>query len=251
MCIYALFLFSFPEATSTNDYDSNFTYILLDNLRFVSLDEEEAFRKIQDVSDDHLMYCSNEHAGRAGDVFLATTEAESIRSKSLEKAKFLSYWRSHKVQRNKKGFNFLRKVVSVESSLLRMAGHTCSKLLTEEIHPLEIFLGINVSAIVSTPYNISYSPSALDESGARNHASTSRTNVSLKYIVTPDYPLKSCEDYSYWYTQSSWSYSFYATSSTYVYQLASTQGCADYSYNLGMLSFIGPYFIISSHIVIY
>ena len=206
----------------------------------MSLDEEESFRKIEDMSDNHLMYCSNEHLGRPGDIFLATVQKESIRSKSLEGAKFSSYWRSHKVQKNKKGFNFLRKVISVKSSLLKMSGHTCSKLMTEEIHPLEMFHSINVSALVSTPYNISFSPSTPEENSTRDQAKAPRKDISLNYIVEPDYPLISCEDYTVWSPQSSWYYTFYATTSTFVYQFASTKGCADYNYNLGKVSSILP-----------
>lgn len=141
---------------------------------------------------------------------------------------------SAKVRRNK-GFLLIRKVIKRNRILSSRPGanQKCLKLLTEDLHPLELFERFNIDSVVDKPVRTSYIPrfrsnsSKLVNASSLNNKKTSREGVLA--LPTPASGFTSCSDSSFWYYPSY----RYTDSNTYALSYYGYAFCAEYANNFG------------------
>lgn len=140
------------------------------------------------------------------------------------------FHRSHFIQKNDKGLVLLRKIVKSERiEDEEMKG--CTKLHTEDIHPLQLFESMRIESIGESPFQHTSKERSPEDNIDKSVDSESPPGAgvrldrkALSTIVTPDYPVTHCDisDAAY----------FYGSGNNYAYKVGPSQGCAEYSADL-------------------
>jgi len=127
-----------------------FDYQIKPTMRFHSLDLPSVFTSIRSMDAFEIEHCGAHSlaasAPAVGDVFIASRDGESVHSRS-HSSLVSSYLQSHHVRRNEH-FLILRRVIKRFDA---PHGSPCTRLATEDIHPLEILESVNIHANVSRP----------------------------------------------------------------------------------------------------
>jgi hypothetical protein len=143
--------------------------------------------------------------------------------------------RSHFIERNDKGLVLLRKIVKSERiEDEEMKG--CTKLHTEDIHPLQLFESMRIESIGESPFQHTskerYPTDNVDKSvdiESPPGAGVRPDRKALSTIVTPDYPVITCDISDTGYLSG---YLGYGSGDNYAYKVGASTGCAEYSADL-------------------
>jgi hypothetical protein len=178
-------------------------YSLQDHGRdYYNLDSDLEIRELSSVTDLHVIHC-NQHDWRANDILIGSKSGKWFDSAREHSA----LWAS--------SVNMLQDLVILRRIVSISTHGSCHRVLTERMHPLELFHSVHTETTAEHPFQTTYFNPKIKEN-----------RKLFSSIVTPDSPLVACDD-------SSWG-SFYPVSGgsnedDYQFQLGLTKGCAEFS----------------------
>ena len=216
-------------------YDSRASYSLhSDSSAYVNFDDSRhasLIGSIHEYADGHIIQCGHTQNIPDGTFLIGSARGSWAMNSVIKEAveRSLSHLPpKHLAMRVEKGLTLLRKVISKESY---QTGHSdspviCSKLHTEDVHPLELFSKMKVESMSKNPFHQKYSerPSDIIPSSSQ----TSRKDLSN--VLQPDFPW-SCD------SSAGGSVAPHGSGDSYSFQLGKTQGCMMYSADGGNYNF--------------
>ena len=227
----------YEEMVTTFLYDSHTSYSLLsDPSMYINLDDPKhlaSFGTIRELSDSHVIQCGHSKLVADGTFLVGSSQGSWALEPSVahEIARSMAHLHpDHLVERKEKGLTMIRVVVRTEEYRIDIdnadsydgtGAEMCSKLLTESIHPLELFSRMRLKTITESPFQHIYRQrdTATDELSSQ---SSSHLRKEMSAIVTPDLPIIAC-------TGKSAGYVVQGKGDTYAYELGGLAGCAEYS----------------------
>ena len=217
-------------------YDSRASYFLHSDssayVNFNDLKHASLIGSIHEYADEHIVQCGHTQNIPDGTFLVGSAKGSWAMNSVVEEAVKASLSHlppNHLAMRVEKGLTLLRKVISKE---VYHTGHSgslviCSKLHTENVHPLELFSKMKVESMSENPFHQKYSERPTD-TVLSSSPQTSRKDLSN--VLQPDYP---------WSCDSSAGGSAIPRGSgdSYSFQLGRTQGCMMYSADSGNYNF--------------
>ena len=216
-------------------YDSRSSYSLKsDPSNYINLDDMKhmaSFGSIHELTDSHIVQCGHKKDIPIGSFLVGSSRGPWSREFGIgeELKRSLAHLsQSHLEVRKDKGLLIIRKVVRTENYRTNELNYfeSCSKLHTENIHPLELFSKMEIQTIAESPFKITYNQRKETDSKSQSPPSSSHhLRKELSKILYPDLPIKQCEgDYS-------------GESYSYKHSFFSGLGCAEYSADSSAFNF--------------
>jgi hypothetical protein len=224
----------YEDMASSYLYDSHTEYSLKrDPSSYRNLDNEDhliSFGTIREYEDNHIVQCGYDKPTADGTILVGSFHGSWARDQAVEQdvARTLSNLVLHPVHlatRIDNGLTLLRKVVRVEQHQ-RIGNEACTKLHTENIHPLELFSTMRVTSIGESPFQHVYSkvdPIQISDVAGKiipdltDTESNSWKRRRFLQQLKPDYPVQTCQGYG-------------DASSSYI--MGYTQGCLEFNAEL-------------------
>lgn len=208
----------YNSLTSYSLHSDSSVYVNFDDLEHIS-----SFGSVHELGDAHVIQCGKEQSIPDGTFLVGSAIGPWAMNSAVEQAvqRSLAHLSpSHLATRIEKGLTVLRKVVRQEEITTSHRGspEVCSKLHTENVHPLELFSKMKIESASSNPFHYKYDAMISDS-----------MHLSSLQLV-PDFP---------WSCDPSASGSFVphgSSSPSYSFSIGRTKGCAlnsidDGSYN--------------------
>jgi hypothetical protein len=228
----------YEEISRTFIYDTRSDYTLLNEpASYVNLDDPKnihTFGEILDLSSTHVTHCNGEASPPTGTFLLGTAQGAWMKGLSVSTRAALDATLSHLAAghmqaRRDSGLVLIRRVIRSEPTTLEgvKEGQSvggCSKLHTEEVHPVELFSEFRIKAAAEHPFQQTY----FSEPEGDNDPNFNPPDAPARrkaYNMQPDDPLPIC-------TSSNLGGGFLLKGSGnhYGYALGIYLGCAAYEY---------------------
>jgi len=210
---------SYDDLKNRALYETKTDYKLLD--RVVSLDAQHA-QAVQDISPEHFQHCVEEqsHTLQEGDFVIGSSHGAWFKSKSVQsRLASAGLLAAHKDDASKHSIALVRRVVSTE-----LAADGCRKVITESLHPLEIFESMKIESSGVRPFH--------DVSVPLATPTEERERELQNNVVNPDAPLVTCPKYAF----TAGKQFTKGTAGGVSYNLGTQGGCLQYNYNIGSIT---------------
>lgn len=162
---------------------------------FVSLDVAHHAKAVKGIDETSITHC---HELSEGDVIIASAHGRTVHSQSLEQGPLAYMQQSPRVTRNNpSGWLLVRRVLeaSSPSSPSSTSGtKECTRYLTEDIHPLELFSDMSIESSFESPFRITHHPIPEGEKLTK----TPTEFAKQRQLTVLDAGLISCTDSNYW-----------------------------------------------------
>lgn len=239
---------SFTKGEKSLIYRSKSDYNFFDSetAYYINLDDQiKSSEMVVDLTDNSISHCSHtELELKFIENFLIHPQ-NIFKGKKEKKVLLLGSTRGEwfKSKPANKLFSILKKInpLKQHNSMIRIVkeihrdvsstNNRCVRMVTEDIHYLELFENMKTETFVDNPYQNSFQQIVKDKDRSKYH----KRLRELGTIVTPDKPVITCED-AYWgdpktYTINSEGPQSNSSTTTYNYLLGSL-GCVSYETSL-------------------
>ena len=205
----------YAEMAKTFLYDTRSSYSLKsDPSNYINFDDIKhmaSFGSIHELTDSHIVQCGHKKDIPIGSFLVGSSRGTWSREFGIDqelKRSLAHLSQSHLEVRKDKGLLIIRKVVRTENYRTNELNYfeSCSKLHTENIHPLELFSKMELQTITESPFEITYNQRKETDSKSQSSPSSSHhLRKELSQILKPDLPITHCdgdtsgESYSYKY----------------------------------------------------